>query len=252
MTVALGHGPRVRPRRRASPATSRRSSWPTQQPMKMAAAEALWDDRAAGARFSIFTIGDARTAARSIFYDPDPVPALVPRHRHLRTARSRASTTSRPSTGRLLRPRRLHRPSCWVTYWSFRCMIGAGMLAALTAVVGLLLATRQGRTRRLVLRLVPSAIALPSCPRRNSIGWIFTEMGRQPWVVFGLMLTATAVSPVGRRPGASLITADRVHASIYGGPRRRRRLGLLAESATRPARRPDRTRAPSRAPSRRS
>ena len=29
----------------------------------------------------------------------------------------------------------------------------------------------------------------------NSAGWIFTEMGRQPWVVFGLMTTANGVSP---------------------------------------------------------
>lgn len=29
----------------------------------------------------------------------------------------------------------------------------------------------------------------------NSLGWIFTEMGRQPWTVFGLMRTAAAVSP---------------------------------------------------------
>ena len=40
------------------------------------------------------------------------------------------------------------------------------------------------------------AVALPLLPVvANSFGWIFTEMGRQPWAVFGLMTTATAVSP---------------------------------------------------------
>ena len=40
------------------------------------------------------------------------------------------------------------------------------------------------------------AILLPLLPlAANSFGWIFTEMGRQPWVVFGLMTTANGVSP---------------------------------------------------------
>ena len=40
------------------------------------------------------------------------------------------------------------------------------------------------------------AIAMPLLPvAANSFGWIFTEMGRQPWVVFGLMTTSSAVSP---------------------------------------------------------
>ena len=40
------------------------------------------------------------------------------------------------------------------------------------------------------------AIALPiGAVAANSFGWIFTEMGRQPWVVFGLMTTEQGVSP---------------------------------------------------------
>ena len=40
------------------------------------------------------------------------------------------------------------------------------------------------------------AIALPLLPLgANSFGWLFTEMGRQPWSVFGLMTTASSVSP---------------------------------------------------------
>jgi cytochrome bd ubiquinol oxidase subunit I len=44
--------------------------------------------------------------------------------------------------------------------------------------------------------MVAVALALPLLPiAANSIGWIFTEMGRQPWIVFGLMPTALGVSP---------------------------------------------------------
>ena len=46
---------------------------------------------------------------------------------------------------------------------------------------------------RWYLRVMPWAIALPYIA--NSTGWIFTEVGRQPWIVFGLQKTADAVSP---------------------------------------------------------
>ena len=81
-----------------------------------------------------------------------------------------------------------------VTYWSFRFMIGLGMAAATGAGLVLWL-TRRGRAptgrwfRALLVALPLGALA------GNSFGWIFTEMGRQPWVVFGLMPTDHAVSP---------------------------------------------------------
>jgi cytochrome d ubiquinol oxidase subunit I len=46
---------------------------------------------------------------------------------------------------------------------------------------------------RTYLLLLPFAIVLPHVA--NTFGWIFTEMGRQPWIVFGLQLTRDAVSP---------------------------------------------------------
>ena len=71
-----------------------------------------------------------------------------------------------------------------VTYWSFRLMIGIGLLAALVALVSLW-AVRRGRTPRSRL-LLWSVIALPLLPlAANSLGWILTEMGRQPWLVYG-------------------------------------------------------------------
>ena len=85
-------------------------------------------------------------------------------------------------------------PPIVITYWSFRFMIGLGLLAA--AVAGwILLATRKGKTPegKWILR---AAAALPLMPLfANSFGWIFTEMGRQPWSVFGLMTTAQSISP---------------------------------------------------------
>src|SRR5439155_9425467 len=81
-----------------------------------------------------------------------------------------------------------------VTYWAFRLMIGLGLLAALIAIA-VLWGVRGDRvpTGRVWLW---AAVALPLLPvAANSFGWILTEMGRQPWSVFGLMTTANAVSP---------------------------------------------------------
>ncbi len=84
----------------------------------------------------------------------------------------------------------------WIpfTYWSFRLMIGVGVLAAIAAL-WLLWMTRRGASRLSSWAVVVGAV-LPFLPlAANTIGWLFTEMGRQPWIVFGLMPTAAGVSP---------------------------------------------------------
>ena len=86
-------------------------------------------------------------------------------------------------------------PVLWVTYWAFRWMIGLGAVAALTAVVGLWL-TRKSAKREVPTWAWRLAIwAWPASLFAILMGWVFTEMGRQPWIVFGLMLTEDGVSP---------------------------------------------------------
>jgi cytochrome d ubiquinol oxidase subunit I len=89
-----------------------------------------------------------------------------------------------------------------VAYWTFRLMVGAGFLAALAAT-WFLWSMRRGR---LPGRLaVKAAILLPFLPlAANSFGWIFTETGRQPWIVHGLMTTADGVSPAVSAPMVAL------------------------------------------------
>ena len=85
-------------------------------------------------------------------------------------------------------------PPVIVSYWAFRAMFGPGLLMPLIAALGLYLVLR-GRLQDTpwFLRLLPFAIPLPYLA--NSAGWILTEVGRQPWIVFGLMRTEQAVSP---------------------------------------------------------
>ncbi|MND36206.1 Cytochrome bd-I ubiquinol oxidase subunit 1 [compost metagenome] len=85
------------------------------------------------------------------------------------------------------------RPNSTVVFWSFRIMAGLGMLMILTGLLALLLRRNGALYRhkgflRLVLAMGPSGlIALLA-------GWFTTEVGRQPWVVYGLLRTAHAAS----------------------------------------------------------
>ena len=163
------------------------------QPMKMAAAEATYDTVCgADASFSIFTLGTPDGIDRAVL-DPRAVPALVPLDAHASTAASRASTTCRRSTRDLFGPGD-YAPIIWVTYWAFRWMIGLGLAHVLVAVVGLWL-TRKGRMPRQRWIWTVAIWSFPLSLAAMSVGWIFTEMGRQPWIVFSLLPTESAVSP---------------------------------------------------------
>jgi len=161
-----------------------------QQPMKMAAAEALWETEQPAA-FSLFTIGSL-DGSREVF--SIKVPGLLSflatgdwngKVEGINDLQARYEQTFGPGN---------YRPNTPVTYWTFRLMIGAGALAAAAAAWMLwLLRRRSLRPSRWVVGM---AVVLPLLPlAANSIGWIFTELGRQPWIVFGLMGTSAGVSP---------------------------------------------------------
>ncbi|MGO4614098.1 cytochrome ubiquinol oxidase subunit I [Nocardia sp. 2YAB30] len=75
-----------------------------------------------------------------------------------------------------------YRPNLFVTYWSFRAMIGLSAGSALLALAGLWL-TRRGRATDQRWFSWLSLLVIPTPFLANSAGWVFTEMGRQPWVV---------------------------------------------------------------------
>ncbi|MEV7012539.1 cytochrome ubiquinol oxidase subunit I [Streptosporangium sp. NPDC051022] len=161
-----------------------------QQPMKMAAAEALWDDETS-AGFSIFAVGDVENGRNHINIQiPYGLSLLATDTLHGRVEgindiQTRYEAQYGPGD---------YRPIIGVTYWSFRLMIGFGVLAALIAFAGLwFLRGKRLPKNPWFYRIGILSIGLPVLA--NSLGWIFTEMGRQPWIVFGLKKTAAAVSP---------------------------------------------------------
>jgi cytochrome bd ubiquinol oxidase subunit I len=102
-----------------------------------------------------------------------------------------------------------------LTYWSFRLMIGFGMLAVAMAVA-VWWCTRRGRLpgHRLFWPAVMWTAAAPFLA--NTAGWLFTETGRQPWVVFSLFHTSEGVSPPVGAPtvAISLIGFTLVYAAL--------------------------------------
>jgi cytochrome d ubiquinol oxidase subunit I len=160
------------------------------QPMKMAAAEALWET-ADPAPMSLFTYGH-EPERRDLF--AVKVPGLLSFLAHNRfSGEVKGIKNLQEEYEAAYGPGDYVPPVMW-TYWNFRVMVGAGM-AMLVLAAWALAATLRGtiaKSSRLLWLLAP-AIVLPYVG--NSAGWIFTEIGRAPWIVFGVMTIDKGVSP---------------------------------------------------------
>ena len=162
-----------------------------QQPMKMAAAEALYKTTK-GASLSIFAVGPFEHFPKRLNTD-----IRIP---HLLSIIGTFSWNGEVKGVNQLQAEDVKKygpgdyvPILGITYWTFRLMAGIGMLLLAIPLIGLLLIRRKAleRSRRFLWVCVGGA-ALPVIA--NLTGWIFTEMGRQPWVVYGLLKTSEARS----------------------------------------------------------
>ena len=151
-----------------------------QQPMKMASAESLCHTET-DPDFSILTVGTHNNcdSVTHLIEVPYVLPFL---------AESKFSGVTLEGVNDLQRSAEQkfgpgdYRPNLFVTYWAFRAMIGLLLVPVVFALAALWL-TRRGRVpdQRWFSRF--ALITLPTPFLANSAGWIFTEMGRQPWVV---------------------------------------------------------------------
>jgi cytochrome d ubiquinol oxidase subunit I len=151
-----------------------------QQPMKMASAESLCDTET-DPDFSILTVGthnNCDSIVRVI-----EVPYVLPF-----LAESKFSGVTLQGVRNIQHDDEHrfgpndYRPNLFVTYWSFRMMIGLLVIPALFALATLWL-TRGGRTPRQPWYSWFALLTIPTPFLANSAGWVFTEMGRQPWIV---------------------------------------------------------------------
>jgi cytochrome d ubiquinol oxidase subunit I len=100
-----------------------------------------------------------------------------------------------------------------ILYWSFRAMVGAGLLMILISLFALIVDLRNlyGKYPWFLI-LLPWAIILPYLA--NTTGWILTELGRYPWVVYGLVKLQDGVSKV--VSGGMLLTSLIGFILVYG------------------------------------
>ena len=162
------------------------------QPMKIAAGEALWTT-AQPASFTLFQVGG--------FSASHPTPSFSIKVPHLLSLLAtnswngkvqgidqvNAQEQSSHGAGSYV-------PNVFVNFWSLRGMAYIAGLEVLLALWGLWALRRSRETvSPWFLRIAVWAVVLPFL--MNTLGWVFTELGRQPWIVQGLQLTSKAVSP---------------------------------------------------------
>lgn len=93
------------------------------------------------------------------------------------------------------------RPPVLISFLSFRAMVGLGVLFFLTSLTGFILRNRIENFPKL-LRIFTFMIPLPYIA--NELGWILAEVGRQPWIVYGIMKTSDAYSLI--QPGQVVVS----------------------------------------------
>ncbi len=160
------------------------------QPMKMAAAEALWNTEK-NAPLSLFAIGDVAEQKNHINVSIPSLLSLLATNHPDGTVKGiidlNGEMQQKYGAGD-------YRPIIPIAYWTFRVMAGVAFAVAAFCLLGLVLLYRHSFEKtRWFLWLTLPVLFLPFIG--NAFGWIFTEMARQPWTVFGVMRTADAVSP---------------------------------------------------------
>ena len=160
------------------------------QPMKMAAAEALWESEDP-ASFSIFSIVNEKQQKDVYSLRIPGVLSLLSYNRF--SGEVKGINELQAEYEGLYGPGN-YVPPITISYWAFRAMVGAGFLMFFIAAFALFHVMRQMDLSKIkFLKFMPFAILLPYLA--NSSGWILTEVGRQPWVVYGYLRTADAYSP---------------------------------------------------------
>ncbi|MCB8983474.1 MAG: cytochrome ubiquinol oxidase subunit I [Ardenticatenaceae bacterium] len=188
----------------------------TSQPMKVAASEALWNTEDP-AGLSVLTIGNLQGEEVFSIRIPNLLSLLALDQlqgtvRGLNDLQAEYEQTYGPGD---------YTPPVFITYWSFRGMVGAGILMLVANIYALLLVMgEQLGDKPKFLRFFIWFIPLPYIA--NTTGWLMTEFGRFPWIVYGLMKLDEGVSisvSIGMVAlslvGFTLIYAALIAANIY-------------------------------------
>ena len=162
------------------------------QPMKISAAEALWDTEKP-ASFSMFQIGGFTEDDQEPVFDIE-IPYMLS---FLATGSFTAEVLGMNQIQEQYRQQYgpgTYTPPVWVSYWAMRVMAYVGTLILAVAALGAFLYWRR-RLESTKWFLWAGVLAIPLPFIACLAGWILTEVGRQPWIVQGLLKTVNANSP---------------------------------------------------------
>ena len=173
------------------------------QPAKVSAMEGLWDTQR-GAPLMLFGWPDQEEEATKYGLQIPKLSSLILTH-HL----------DGEVKGLKEWPKDERPPVAWV-FWSFRIMVGLGLLMIATGLTGLVLFVKKrlfdtGWFQYWCMALTPAGFVAVLA------GWFVTEIGRQPYIVYGVLRTGEAASPVLGTPIAiSLLAFIITYVFVFG------------------------------------
>ncbi|GGY14015.1 cytochrome ubiquinol oxidase subunit I [Paludibacterium paludis] len=174
------------------------------QPAKLAAMEGLWESGPDGVPFTVFGIPDMEAETTRYALEIPRLGSVILTHSWNGQVRGLKAFP------------KADRPDALIVFWSFRVMVGLGLLMLAMAGASWVLRRRGALFEtRWFLRF--AVLMSPAGFIAMLAGWFTTEVGRQPWVVYGVMRTADAVSPVTRQAvGVSLMIFVVVYFLVFG------------------------------------
>jgi cytochrome bd ubiquinol oxidase subunit I len=173
------------------------------QPAKVAAMEGIWETEQ-GAPLKLFGWPDQEEENTKYAIEIPKLSSLILTH-----------DLNGEVKGLKEWPKDARPPVAWV-FWSFRVMVGIGVLMIFTGVTAAILFLRKQLFNKRWFQLWCMAMT-PSGFVAVLVGWFVTEIGRQPYIVYGVMPTAEAVSPVmGSQVALSLLAFIFSYVFVFG------------------------------------
>jgi cytochrome bd ubiquinol oxidase subunit I len=165
------------------------------QPAKFAAMEAQWETQK-NVGYALFLVPDPQRETNRL--ESPRVPSLLSLLAFQAANAEIKGLKSFP---------RDERPPVHATFWSFRFMIGMGFGMILLSLLAVIF-SRRGTVELHTTYLTIMLFAIPLPYIAGQLGWIVAEVGRQPWIVYGVLKTSDAVSKA--------ISVTQVYASLLG------------------------------------
>ena len=182
-------------------------------PMKMAAAAALYEDTGNSAAFSILANIDQKQQKADHYLEIPGMLSFLSYDKFegslkgMKTLQKEMDEKYYPVVGKHID----YTPHVPTIYYTFRTMAGSAGLLFLVSLVGTIFAFRKQETeKKWFLRIMPWMLLVAEVA--TACGWIMAEIGRQPFLIFGVMTTESGVSP---NSGASVLFSLLVFCALY-------------------------------------